>query len=96
MTAQAATLDQIGSKIDEMFATASSVIDDVRAQRDSYKAMLGEALERAEELEEIIRDLVQNHDELNTMGAYPGRAAVFRKAWDRAAEAVGLDDGADA
>lgn len=57
---------------------------------------LDSALGRIEELEEIISDLVRNHEEQSVMGTWPGRAEVFRKAWDRAAEAVGLDDGAPA
>jgi hypothetical protein len=62
----------------------------------TYEAALSIAAERIEELEEIISDLVNNENERSVMGTYPGRAEVFRKAWDRAAEAVGLDDGADA
>lgn len=78
----------LNAAIERLGDTAVRLADGLRVQRD-------EARDRVEELEEILRDLVRNNDERSAMGAYPGRAEVWAKAWDRAAEAVGLDDGGE-
>ncbi len=43
------------------------------------RGVIAEQEARIEELEEIIRDLVQNHEEQSAMGTWPRRSDVFRK-----------------